>query len=235
METKEERQEWNERKIHKNNPSDATDARFSLTIFPSVPGTSYPRNAGRNRVHAKPRYFRQKTTLLAARFAIGPGKSQPRLEKHRPTGVVVYREISTLTSFRRAAPCNSFRRSASPYGDEELSIRPPRIAAKITLSIGRCHFFHTPVLPDLLSRSRAHRSGMMIALSSPTSDEFGLAPVKRYSRAAHATSSALSSTRVLTDFVYCSTMAVASGLAKELRAWRGVGVCFTRPRVRPLF
>lgn len=49
----------------------------------------------------------------------------------------------------------------------------------------------------------------MIALSSPTTGEFGLAPVKRYSRAAHATSNSLSFVPVLTDFGYCSTTRVA--------------------------
>lgn len=49
----------------------------------------------------------------------------------------------------------------------------------------------------------------MIALSSPTTGEFGLAPVKRYSRAAHATSNSLSSVPVLTDFGYCPTTRVA--------------------------
>lgn len=63
----------------------------------------------------------------------------------------------------------------------------------------------------------------MIALSSPTTGEFGLAPVKRYSRAAHATSNSLSFVPVLTDFGYCSTTRVA--LSKELQREREKEKC----------
>lgn len=63
----------------------------------------------------------------------------------------------------------------------------------------------------------------MIALSSPTTGEFGLAPVKRYSRAAHATSNSLSFVPVLTDFGYCSTTRVA--LSKKLQREREKEKC----------
>ena len=94
---------------------EATDARFSLTIFPSISRAGYASKRGRNRVHAKPRYFRQKTTLPGWRaLQLDPENLGPR-RGFKGTGanrVVVYREISTLTSFRR--PRNSFRRSLSP-------------------------------------------------------------------------------------------------------------------------
>lgn len=204
--------------IHGDGGREATDARIFVNLFfPSIWRADYARNAFEIAFTPSPVTFDRKPLCVAVRFAVGPGKSRPRFRGTPANRVVVYREISTLTSFRR--PRNSFRRSPSAvhwrgarrnlaYRGKNhflffsLSFLPPSLSHRLLP-------FLSPHIPNHLPCSRAHRSGTMIALSSPTTGEFGLAPVKRYSRAAHATSNSLSFVPVLTDFGYCSTTRVA--------------------------
>lgn len=204
--------------IHGDGGREATDARIFVNLFfPSIWRADYARNAFEIAFTPSPVTFDRKPLCVAVRFAVGPGKSRPRFRGTPANRVVVYREISTLTSFRR--PRNSFRRSPSAVHWREarrnlayrgknhflffsLSFLPPSLSHRLLP-------FLSPHIPNHLPCSRAHRSGTMIALSSPTTGEFGLAPVKRYSRAAHATSNSLSFVPVLTDFGYCSTTRVA--------------------------
>lgn len=84
---------------------------FVNLFFPSIWRADYARNAFEIAFTPSPVTFDRKPLCVAVRFAVGPGKSRPRFRGTPANRVVVYREISTLTSFRR--PRNSFRRSPS--------------------------------------------------------------------------------------------------------------------------